>query len=76
MKAERKEKEQSLDSASVDIADASTIKARTPDELLQNLETSADINQETCAEFQVSDFHILNSNRLAPLPFPMQVIER
>ncbi|CAM8969129.1 unnamed protein product [Rhodiola kirilowii] len=76
MTAERKEKEQSLDSASVDIADASTIKVRTADALIQNLETSAEHNQETCAEFQVSDFQILNSNPLAPLPFPMQVIER
>ncbi|CAM8934366.1 unnamed protein product [Rhodiola kirilowii] len=73
MKAE--EKEQDLDSASVHNADVSTIKARTPDELLQNQETSADKNHETCAEFPVSSFQILNSNPLAQLPFPMQVIE-
>ncbi|CAM8982236.1 unnamed protein product [Rhodiola kirilowii] len=76
MRAEEKEeKERDLDATSVQNADVSTIKARTPNELLQNQETSADINLETCAEFQVSDFQILNSNPLAPLPFPMQVIE-
>ncbi|CAM8902551.1 unnamed protein product [Rhodiola kirilowii] len=76
MKAEEKEeKEQDLDSASVENADASTIKARTPDELLLNQETSAEKKQETCAEFPVSNFQILNSNPLAQLSFPMQVIE-
>ncbi|CAM8920377.1 unnamed protein product [Rhodiola kirilowii] len=76
MKAEEKEeKEQDLDATSVQNADVSTIKARTPEVLVQIQETSADINLETCAEFQVSDFRILNSNPLAPLPFPMQVIE-
>ncbi|CAM9000599.1 unnamed protein product [Rhodiola kirilowii] len=76
MKAEEKEeKEQDLDATSVQNADVSTIIARTPDDLLQNQETSADINLETCVEFQVSDFQILNSNPLAQLPFPMQVIE-
>ncbi|CAM8997698.1 unnamed protein product [Rhodiola kirilowii] len=75
-KAEGKEeKERDLDATSVQNADASTINARTPTELLQNQETSADLNHETCAEFQVSDFQILNSNPLAPLSFPMQVIE-
>ncbi|CAM8928583.1 unnamed protein product [Rhodiola kirilowii] len=76
MKAEEKEgKEQDLDATSVQNADVSTIKARMPDDLLQNQETYVDINLETCAEFQVSDFQILNSNPLAQLPFPMQVIE-
>ncbi|CAM9000190.1 unnamed protein product [Rhodiola kirilowii] len=75
MKAERKEKEQNLDANSVQNADVSTIKARTPYELLQNQETSADKNLETCAEFPVSNFQTLNSNPLAQLPFPMQVIE-
>ncbi|CAM8993624.1 unnamed protein product [Rhodiola kirilowii] len=76
MKAGGKEKEQGLDSASVENADASIIKARTPDEFLQILETSADKNMETCVEFQVSNSQILNSNPLPQLPFPMQVIER
>ncbi|CAM8951396.1 unnamed protein product [Rhodiola kirilowii] len=76
MKAEEKEeKEQDLDATSVQNADVSTIKERTPTELLQNQETSADINHETCAEFLVSNFQTLNSNPLEPLPFPMQVIE-
>ncbi|CAM8933952.1 unnamed protein product [Rhodiola kirilowii] len=73
MKAE--EKEQDLDATSVQNTDVSTIKARTPDDLLQNQETSAAINLEKCTEFQVNDFQILNSNPLAQLPFPMQVIE-
>ncbi|CAM8917234.1 unnamed protein product [Rhodiola kirilowii] len=75
MKAEEKKKEQNLDSTSVENADVSAIKARTPDEFQQNEETSAENNQETCAEFQESDFQILNSNPLVPFPFPMQVIE-
>ncbi|CAM8890148.1 unnamed protein product [Rhodiola kirilowii] len=74
-KEEEKENEQNLDSASVENADASTIKARTPDELLINQETSVEKKQETCAEFPESNFQILNSNPLAQLPFPMQVIE-
>ncbi|CAM8951313.1 unnamed protein product [Rhodiola kirilowii] len=80
MKAEEKEeKEQDWgwdwDSASVQHADVSTIKARTPEDLLQNKETSADNIIETCAEKSVSNFEILNSNPIAQLPFPMQVIE-
>ncbi|CAM8953806.1 unnamed protein product [Rhodiola kirilowii] len=76
MKAEEKEeKEQDLDATSVQNADVSTIKARTAQEFRINQETSADKNHETCAEFPVSKFQILNSNPLAQLPFPMQVIE-
>ncbi|CAM8933728.1 unnamed protein product [Rhodiola kirilowii] len=76
IKAEGKEKEQNLDSTSVENADVSAIKARTPAEFQQNEETSAENNQETCPEFQVSDFQILNSNPLVPSPCPMQIIER
>ncbi|CAM8886623.1 unnamed protein product [Rhodiola kirilowii] len=76
MKAEGKEKEKNFDSTSVENADVSAIKAQTPDEFQQNEETSTDYNQETCAEFHVSDFQILNSNPLVPSPCPMQVIER
>ncbi|CAM8944357.1 unnamed protein product [Rhodiola kirilowii] len=76
MKAEEKEeKEHDLDATSVQNADVSTIKARTPEELVQIQETSADKNLETCAEFPVSNSRILNSNPFAQLPFPMQVIE-
>ncbi|CAM8953820.1 unnamed protein product [Rhodiola kirilowii] len=76
MKAEEKEeKKKDLASASVDNADASTIKARTPDELLIKEETSAEKILETCAEFPMSNFQFLNSNPLVQLPFPMQVIE-
>ncbi|CAM8994066.1 unnamed protein product [Rhodiola kirilowii] len=78
MKAEEKEeeneKEQNLESASVSYADAFTIKARTSEELLLNQETSAEEKLETCAEIPVSNFQILNSNPLAQLPFPMQVV--
>ncbi|CAM8959561.1 unnamed protein product [Rhodiola kirilowii] len=53
MKAEEKEeKEQDLDATSVHNADVSTIKVQTPEELVQNQETSADKNHETCAELQ------------------------
>ncbi|CAM8920078.1 unnamed protein product [Rhodiola kirilowii] len=76
MKAGGKEKERGLDSASVENADVSTINARTPDEFLQILETSAEKKKETCAEFPVSNSQILNSNPLAQFPFHMQVIER
>ncbi|CAM8902679.1 unnamed protein product [Rhodiola kirilowii] len=76
MKAEEKEeKKQDLDATSAQNADVSTIKARTPEELVQIQETSADKNLETCAEFPVSNSRILNSNPFAQLPFPMQVIE-
>ncbi|CAM8890413.1 unnamed protein product [Rhodiola kirilowii] len=75
MKAEGKKKEKNLDSTSVNWADVSPIKSRTPQQL-QNEETSVEDNQETCAEFSVSNFQILISNPLAPSPFPMQVTER
>ncbi|CAM8975390.1 unnamed protein product [Rhodiola kirilowii] len=74
-KEEKKENEQNLDATSVQNVDVSTIKARTPNELLQSQETSADKNHEASAEFPVSSFQILNSNPLVQLPFPMQVIE-
>ncbi|CAM8947926.1 unnamed protein product [Rhodiola kirilowii] len=74
-KDEKEENEQDLDAASVQNPDVSTIKARTPENLLINQETSVDENHETCAEFPVSNFQILNSNPLVQLPFPMQVIE-
>ncbi|CAM8902537.1 unnamed protein product [Rhodiola kirilowii] len=76
MNAEGKKKDQNLDSTSVEMADVSPIMARTLEELQNNQKTSAEDNQETCVEYAVSNFQILNFNPLAPSPFPMQVIER
>jgi hypothetical protein len=69
---EMEEEELNEDPTSVPQADVSTFNPRTPEELVENKETSAGEIQETCAGFQVSGNEIPNSN--TPLLFPMQVI--